>query len=259
MFNMRSNISVLPDSLKNPSPELYQIYYLFAFSAVGKQLIPFLRKLGLNCTEPQSNPAQGTVSTLIFFENVYLEIFWFEKASHLTQSEMMREFNFQARVNWLETGAAPFGFGLSYLTGNDNFVPSTVEAITTDERSISEQLLEFCPINLSNPEEPICYLIPDYEAKRNRLNRVLATAEQIMNPSLEIRKLTHVKLRVISDQLSLLALCNGVLATPVESLGAQNLLDIEYKKHPFLELTFDDGNQKRFVDLRPLIPIILRY
>ena len=250
MFNMRSYISFFHDSPKNPSPEIYQIYYLFAFSAVGKQLIPFLRKLGLNCTEPQSNPAQGTVSTLIFFENVYLEIFWLEKASHLTQSEMMREFNFQARVNWLETGAVPFGFGLSYFTGNDNFLPSTVEAIGTDERSISEQLLEFCPINLSNPEEPICYLIPDYEAKRNRLNRVLATAEQIMNPSLEMRKLTHVKLRVISD---------FVITPPLIDLATQKLLEIEYRKHPLLELTFDDGNQKRFVDLRPLIPIVLRY
>ena len=62
-----------------------------------------------------------------------------------------------------------------------------------------------------------------------------------------------------SDRLSLLALCNGVLANPLESLGAQNLLEIEYGKHPLLELKFDDGNQKKFVDLRPLIPIVLRY
>ena len=84
-FFMRHILSHI--SPRNSSSELYQIYYLFAFSAVGKQLISFLRKLGLNCTEPQSNPAQGTVSTLIFFENVYLEffrlfvcIYWSEKA-----------------------------------------------------------------------------------------------------------------------------------------------------------------------------------
>ncbi len=254
---MRYLISPIPP--RNLSPEGYQIYYLFAFSSVGRQIVPFLRKLGLNCTEPTKNPAHGTVSTLIFFENVYLELFWSEETSHLAQSDMLREFNFLARVNWLETGASPFGFGLSYPTDNDNFLASTVEAMGTDERSTFEQLLPFCSINLSNPEEPICYLVPDYEAKGNRLNRVLATAEQIMNPSLEMRKLTHVKLRVIRDQLSLLALPNRVLATPLVSLGAQNLVDIEYKKHPLLELTFDDGNQKRFVDLRPLIPIVLRF
>ena len=117
---------------------------------------------------------------------------------------------------------------------------------------------------MSNPEEPICYLVPEYKAKRNRLDRVLAItqcqreliAKQIMNPSLEMRKLTHVKLRVISDQLSLLVLRDSFLAV---NLCAQNLLDLEYKKHPLLELTFDDGNQKKFFDLRPFIPIVLRY
>ena len=256
---MRSDISIFPDSPKNSSPEIYQIYYLFAFSAMGKKLLPFLRTLGLKCTEPQSNPAQGTVSTLIFFENVYLEIFWFEKASHLPQSEMMKEFHFQARVNWVTTGALPFGFGLSYSTRNhDNFVPTNFEASAKAEILISEPLLRFCPINLAKLEEPICYLVPDYEAQRNRLDRYSAIAqrqreliaEEFRNPDLGLRKLTQVKIRVISDHL---------ITPPLLDLAAQNLLEIEYRKHPLLDLTFDDSNQKRFVDLRPLVPIILRY
>ena len=248
---MRSNFSVFHDSPENPYSDSYQIYYLFAFSAVGRQLIPFLTKLGLNCTEPKSNPAQGTVSTLIFFENVYLEIFWFEEASHLTQSEIMKEFNFLARVNWLATGASPFGFGLSYYTNYNRLVPSPTEAISAkDEIPTSQQLLRFCPLNLANPEEPICYFVPDYEAKRNRLNRSLAIAEETRDPSLGMRNLTHVKLKVIGDR---------VTNPPMIALATQNLLEIEYRKQPWLDLTFDDGNQKRFVDLRPLIPIVLRY
>ena len=247
---MKSNISAFHDSSKNPSPDSYQIYYLFAFSAVGRQLISFLTKLGLNCTEPKSNPAQGRVSTLIFFENVYLEIVWFEEASHITQSEIMREFNFQPRVNWATTGASPFGFGLSYSTNHDNFVPATVEAIAKDEILMSKPLLGFCPINLAHPEEPICYCVTDYEAQRNRLNRYLAIAEEYRNPGLGMRKLTQVKIRVISDRL----------ITPSSlDLATQKLLEIEYQKHPLLELTFDDGNQQKFVDLRPLIPIVLRF
>ena len=256
---MRSNISVFCDSPKNPSPDIYQIYYLFTFSAVGRQLIPFLRKLGLNCTEPNHNLAQGTFSTLIFFENVFLEIFWFESTSHLAESAMMREFNFQARVNWVATGASPFGFSLSYATTNqDNFVPAPVEVMLISESPTSAQLQSFCPINLANPEEPICYFVPDYDAKRNRLNRSLAItqcqreliAEEIRNPGLGMRKLTHLKIRVLGDR---------ILTEPLIDLAAQKLLEIEYRKHPLLDLTFDHGNQKRFVDLRPLIPIILRY
>ncbi len=248
---MEFNISVFHDRPNTPVPELYQIYYLFAFSAVGRPLISFLRKLGLNCTEPTKNLGQGTVSTVIFFENVYLEIFWFDNQSLLTQFDMMREFNFQARVNWVATGASPFGFGLSYsTTSRDNFAGSIVEAKETDEALIYQQLLRFCPINLAHPEEPICYFVPDYEAQGNRLNRSLANSEQIQNPGFGMRKLTHVKLKVFSDRIT---------TPPLIDLAAQKLLDIEYGKHPLLDLTFDDGNQQRLLDLRPLIPIVLRY
>ena len=245
---MKYLISPIPS--RHLSPELYQIYYLFAFSSVGRQIVPFLRKLGFNCTELTKNPAQGTVSTLIFFENIYLEFFWFDQTSHLAQSDMMTEFNFLARLNWLETGASPFGLGLSYPTDHTNFLTTTVGARGRDETRISEQLTRFYPSNLANPEEPICYFVPDYVAKGNRLDRLFATAEQIGTPTLGMRKLTHVKLKVISDR---------ILTAPLVSLCAQNLLDINYRKHPLLELTFDDGNQKRFLDLRPLMPMVLRY
>ncbi len=248
---MRSNILVFCNSLNNPSPELYQIYYLFAFSAFGRQVVPFLRKLGLNCTEPRHNRSQGTFSTLIFFENVYLEIFWFEETGHLAESAMMKEFNFQARVNWVSTGASPFGFSLSYaITSHDNFILALAEAIVISESPTLAPLQSFCPINLANPEEPICYLVPHYEAKRNRLNRVLATTDQILTQPLGLSQLTFVKLKIISD-------C--VMTLPLIDLVAQNLLEIEYRKHPLLDLTFDDGNQQRLLDLRPLIPIVLRY
>ena len=236
----------------NLSPELYQLHHLFAFANVGRQLIPFLRKLGLNCTEPKSNPAQGTVSTLIFFENVYLELFWFDETSDLAQFDMNAEFNFLDRVDWLETGASPFGFGLSHTTtNNDNFVTATIEGILeTDEAILSEQLLQLCPINVANPEEPICYVVSNYVAIRNRLDRAFAITEQIDPQTMGIRQLTHIKLRVISDR---------GFHTPLANLVAQNFLEIEYRKHPLLELTFDRGNQKKLLDLRPLIPIVLRY
>ena len=237
-------------SPRNSLPELYQIYYLFAFSSVGNPLVLFLRKLGLNCTEPKNNPASRTVSTLIFFENVYLELFWFDDKIDLAQSDLTTEFNFPARVNWLETGASPFGFGLSYPTDNSNFPTSTVEARRTDQTQIPEQLSQFLSSNLANPKEPICYVVPNYVATRNRLDRVFTTIEQMVTQTLGMRQLTHVKLTVIRD-------C--ILTPPLASFFAQNLLEIEYGKHPLLELTFDNGNQKRFLDLIPLMPIVLRY
>ena len=127
------------------SPELYRIYYIFVFSTVGGPL-------GLNCTEPQYNPVQGIVSTLIFFDSIYLEFFWLDENSHFAQSNLTTEFNFLARFNWLETGASPFGFALFYQTDNGNFLTSTVEAQEIDEVQISDELLRFLPSNLANPD-----------------------------------------------------------------------------------------------------------
>ena len=231
------------------SPELYQIYYICVFSSLGRSPIPFLRKLGINCTELQNNRVQGTVSTLLFFENIYLELFCLDDSSHLVQSTMTTEFNFFARVNWLETGASPFGFGLCYLTDRDNS-PYNIEESGTEETQVAEQPHGFLPVNLAYPEEPICCVVPHYVAVRNRLSRVLATSEQNLTQSLGIRQLTHVKLKVSSE---------SIFTTPLLSLVTQNILDIEYRQQPLLELIFDHGDRQRRLDLRSLLPIVLKY
>ena len=73
----------------------------------------------------------------------------FDELSNLAQFDLNAEFNFLARVNWLSTGASPFGFGLSYpASNNDNFETATVKEVETDKISIL----------LANPEEPTCYV-----------------------------------------------------------------------------------------------------
>ena len=239
---------------RNLAPQSYQIYYLFAFSTVGRPLIPFLRKLGLNCTEPKENPAQGTVSTVLFFENIYLELFWFDDNSHLAQSELTEELNLLARLNWLETGASPFGFGLCSRKDPANLSNSQSESRQTHKTKIAEQNFQFVPNNSDNPDEPIVYVVPNYVANGSKLNRVWSIDEPILTHSLGMRELTRVQVQVIGERI----VTNSLL-----SLVAQNILDIildiEYKKHPLLELTFDDGNRQKCLDLRPLLPMVLRY
>ena len=234
---------------KNPYSERYQIYYIFAFLTVGRPIIPFLRKLGLNCTEPKEHPALGTVSTIIFFENVELELFWFNNHSHLAQLDTMAEFNLLARLNWLETGASPFGFGLCSRTGNAELFTAQIESKKTNKTRIFRQYFPFSPDNIANPDEPIVYVVPNYAANASRLDRVWNIDEQIVAQSWEMRQLTRIKLQVSSER---------IFTPPLLNLVAQNRLDIEYRKHALLELTFDNGARQMRIDLRPLLPIVLR-
>ena len=234
---------------KNSYPEGYQIYYIFAFLTVGRPIIPFLRKLGLNCTEPKDNPALGTVSTIIFFENVELELFWFNNHSDLAQLDTMAEFNLFARLNWLETGASPFGFGLCPRMDNADVFTAQIESKATNEAQIFGQHFPLSAENIANPDEPIVYVVPNHVANASRLDRAWNIDEQIVTQSLEMRQLTRIKLQVSSECIS---------TTPLLNLVAQNILDIEYRKHALLELTFDNGDRQMHVDLRPLLPIVLR-
>ncbi len=234
---------------KNLHPEGYKIYYIFAFLTVGRPIIPFLRKLGLNCTEPKNNPALGTVSTIIFFENVELELFWLNNHSDLAQLDTMAEFNLFARLNWLETGASPFGFGLCPRMGNDDLFTAQIESKKTNKTQIFRQHFPLSAESVANPDEPIVYVVPNYVANASRLDRVWNIDEQIVTQSLEMRQLTRIKLQVSSERIS---------TTPLLNLVAQNILDIEYGKHPLLELAWDDNNRQKRIDLRPLLPIVLR-
>ncbi len=105
------------------------------------------------------------------------------------------------------------------------------------------------PENIDNPDEPIVYVVPNHVANVSRLDRAWNIDEQIVTQSLEMRQLTRIKLQVSSDCIS---------TTPLLNLVAQNILDIEYRKHALLELTFDDNDRQMRVDLRPLLPIVLR-
>ncbi len=238
-----------PWSRKQNSPT-YQIHYLCAYCKVGVELISFLRGLSINCTEPQIDIVQGKVSTLIFWKNVYLELLWFDEKSHLAAPGMTveLEFNSIARANWQKTKASPFGLGLWYQTENANLSTSNIEVINKDRTSASEN--PFLPSNLVNLDEPIYRVFNGYGATNERLNRFLPSSKQNVTQALGMEKLSHLKMRRSSDRpLSDFLLC----------LVQQNILEIEQSKYPLLELIFDDYRQKKSLDLRPLIPIVMKY
>lgn len=235
---------------RKQNSQTYQIHYLCAYSKEGVELISFLRGLSINCTEPQINIVQGTVSTLIYWKNVYLELLWFDEKSHLASPGMTVEFEFNliARANWHKTKASPFGLGLWYQTENANLSTSNIEVINKDRTLASEK--PFLPSNLVNLDEPIYFVFNDYEATNERLNRFLASSIQNVTQALGMEKLTHLKMRLSSDRC---------LSPPLLDLVQQNILEIEQSKYPLLELIFDDYRQKKSLDLRPLIPIVMKY
>jgi len=226
----------------NLNPEPNQIHHIFIFSTVGIPLVNFLRQLGLDCTNPQINSVTEISSTLIFFENVFIEFFLVENINHPEVDDLSNELDFFYRSDWLRTEASPFGFGLSYKTKlNGGIKTNTLESILR---------LNFLLVSFINLNEPICYVVADYIANRNRLNRTLTINNNNTSQNLGIRRLTHVKLSLKSTR---------TVTTPLLNLTRQNILDIEYGKIPLLELTFDYNAQKKLLDLRPLVPIIFKY
>lgn len=245
---MRSTLSHLTPQAQSPLPS--QLYCVYAFSKVGEPLVSFLQGLGLNCSNPQNHQSQGVISTVIFFENVYLELYWFDEKNQPVQSDMTAEFNFIARANWQTTRASPFGLGLCYPADHPKLFNSTTKATKTKRSQRAKQLLPSLSGDLGNFKEVGYHIVSAREAAHRRANKVLATSEQIVHQSLGMRNLTHLKLKRSSDR---------DLSTTLLTLVQQNLITIEQERYPLLELIFDDGKQKSSLDLRPLMPIVLRY
>ena len=250
-----------------------QIFYILGFSSEGSTLVPFLRKLGLNCSEPQRDRLTGTSSTLISFENVDLELLWLDEKSKLEQFSLSNAFNFIARANWSKSGASPFGLGIYYPMNDANsFLPSQEskleepicqviqDYVATEEKS--SKILSIVPDNSTLNNHWMVELDKELARREERKNNFFSDWQVIprsnLTPKIEpqltqtlgMSKLTRAKLQISS---------NRPLSTFFLNLIRENILEIKQGEYPLLEMIFDDRQQQKSLDLRPMVPIVLRY
>lgn len=226
---------------------LLQIDHIFVCleTAPDKQ---FLKDSGLICSDNVTyHPQQGTASSLIFFENTYIELIWVEDQIMAEIYAMRSGIDFIARAYSPEKAASPFGIALHQK-------PHIVRPEYTSSQlnhNASEQFINFAASNLAAQTEPLCFMIPESVSFSTIFNPLLEAHRKLINHPLGITKLTNTRIAMSKP---------GFLTNPISMLQRDGIIEIEQNSSPLLELTFDYGRRIENIDLRAInIPIVLKY
>lgn len=207
-----------------------------ALEALGLQRLGSVTRHGNSSTGP--GQGFGTASTSFFFANAYLELFWSYDPAQTERSVKAAGLDVDARMRWRQTGAAPFGV---MLRPSDEAAP--LPFATTSLRADwmpGEVLLRFAG---QESAEPYYAVIPRplwYSTFRGNL-------PEPAHP-LGVKTLTGVHI----------AVTGGALSDTARLLNDAGLVTIETGAEPLMTLTLDGGRQGRRLDVRPILPLVLK-
>lgn len=227
---------------------LLQIDHIFICLETAPDKL-FLKEKGLICTDNVTfHPQQGTASSLIFFENTYIELIWVEDEMMAEIYAMRSGIDFTARSYSPEKTTSPFGIALHQ---KPNVVHPEYGSSSSLNHQPSEQFINFAASNLAAQTEPLCFMIPESVSLSTIFNPLLEAHRKLINHPLGIRKLTNTSIKMRKS---------GFLTNPISMLQRDGIIEIEQNSSPLLELTFDYGVQRENIDLQSIgIPIVLKY
>ncbi|MEM7716232.1 MAG: hypothetical protein AAF349_22110 [Cyanobacteria bacterium P01_A01_bin.68] len=226
---------------------LLQIDHIFVCLETAPD-INFLEDLGLICSDNITyHPQQGTASSLIFFENTYIEFIWVEDETMAEIYAMHSGIDFIARSYSLEKTASPFGVALHQKPDVIHQYHNSLKI----NHKVSEQFINFANSNLVAQAEPLCFMIPESISFSNIFNPQLDAHQKLINHPLGIKRLTNTKIAMRQIRN---------LTNPISMLDRDGIIEIEQDCSPLLELTFDHSIRGKNIDLRVIdIPIVLKF
>lgn len=226
-----------------------ELDHVFVWVTKGAPEAAWLQKAGLQL-QPETHPhiGQGTASKIFIFENLYLELIWIEDEQAAAKNAARSGIDMLHRARWRNSGASPFGVGLHRLPGVEGPLPFPVTNYWAEWMQPNTNI-EFAQ-STSNTSEPMYFILPGYlSINTPGVPQRLKETVQSSPHALGVSRLTNLKIITTTRKLS---------ATSTE-LTRGGVLNVERGKKPLAELTFDGGKQNKSVDLRPTLPLVVKY
>jgi hypothetical protein len=181
----------------------------------------------------------GSASTSFFFSNlVYLELLWINDEEAARRNFEPLTMNTIPRMNWRTTGASPINLMLRRRQ------PGTTDPPPFVCKQLQLPNGAFVGFNGEVANEPCYGVVPEEMSFRG----FRANIQDLPHP-LGVKHLTGVTISVVSDGLSSIA----------RLLSENRIVSYEKGPAPLMTLTFDNGAQGKSVDVRPTLPMVLRY
>jgi hypothetical protein len=215
-------------------PVSYEIDHVFVMTGPGAPAADGLVEAGLTEGASRTHPGQGTTNRRFFFENAMLEFLWVHDRDE-AGSEAIRPTHLLERWARRDGDASPFGLC---------FRPA-------------DATLEPPPFPAWDYEPP--YLPADRDIQVGDNARVVA------EPFLFYLSWGHPASDPPEHDAGLSALTSVTVHTPTADTpsdalsAASRLVDIETAETHRMTLVFDDGGRGETLDLRPDVPLVMRY
>ena len=228
--------------------------HIFIWVSPGAPEAARLQKLGLYTDgKVHKHVGQGTSSKVFLFENAYLELIWIDEPGVARRKGQEMGTDLLARAAWKQTGASPFGIGLHYRSAESSVLPFPTKKYWAEW--MKPDTFIFIAESSVNLKEPFVFVVPDYLAvpSAEQLKLLLNSQPDYRKNythALGVRRLTAVK--ITSNPV-------GKFSETASMIAKHGVVVVKRGKSSHAELTFDGGSQGKALDVRPTLPLSMKY
>jgi hypothetical protein len=187
---------------------------------------------------------QGTASVAVEFQNAYLELMWPDSTVPVAPGLQRAAEKFRQRMLWRTSGWCPIGIGFRRTTPSNTALPFPTWSWTAEWMPKGSSMEMLTPRD--DTRSPALFIEP---------LALTDTAEQAARASLYHHPIG-------SHRITAVRLISPKSYQPIAALKylqAQHLLSIRQGDEWLLELIFDGGSKNKSKDLRPELPLVIRY
>jgi len=209
-----------------------------------------LEKAGFRIApELNRHDGQGTASVTTEFLNGYIELMWVEPTVPVVPELSRAVEKFRNRAAWRTSGWSPFGINLVRTTAADPVYPPTTWSVTAPWMEPGTSMLILTARDDTKSPAISVHAIPTDEAA-NTVQAAREGESSMFHHPIGVKRITAVRLIAPRDYTPAPAI-NYVKDAGIITLGKGGQW--------LIEMTFDGGAKKKSKDLRPDLPLIIRY
>jgi hypothetical protein len=220
----------------------YELDHLLILATPGAPEGQRLLELGLLEGTPNTHPGQGTANRRFFFHNAMLELIYVTDEAE-ARSALVAPTRLWERANWPRTVACPFGLCLR----------ATADAAEPPPFATLDYLPPYLPEGMAiqiargtMAVEPFLFINP----VGRRPDASPPEQRQPLEHPLGVREITGVHVVSAGCELP---------SDPLDAVRRLGIATFEQGDGHLLAVTFDRGAQGGAVDLRPKLPLTLRW
>lgn len=187
---------------------------------------------------------QGTASITVEFENAYLELMWPDSTVPVAPGRERAAEKFRQRMLWRTSGWCPIGVGFRRTTLSNDALPFPTWSWSAEWMPKGSAMEMLTPRD--DTRSPALFIEPRALTDSGEQ----AARALLYHHPIGCRRITAIRL------------ISPTTYQPIASLKylqKQRLLSVKQGDAWLLELTFDGDRNKKMKDLRPDLPLVVRY